>query len=150
MTELVAPEIGTDAFNLLCGKLLGSGVYRDVFECKLNDSLVVKVEIQNDNGYRTFMNVQEMHFWNMFNSIPAVKQWCAPCEFLSPDGHILLQKRVEPLRAADRASMPDKLPAFLTDLKYDNFGLLDGRIVCVDYGGCIMNPETKLRKAEWW
>ena len=33
-----------DAFNLLCGKLLGEGIHRKVFECRLRDDLVVKVE----------------------------------------------------------------------------------------------------------
>ena len=33
-----------DAFNLLCGRKIGFGIHRDVFECKVDKSLVVKVD----------------------------------------------------------------------------------------------------------
>lgn len=50
--EVTDPAIFEDAFNLLCHNKLGSGIHRDVFECRVNDKLVVKVE--NDLPWRYF------------------------------------------------------------------------------------------------
>lgn len=134
-----------DAFNLLCGKLIGQGIHRKVFECRLRDDLVVKVE--NSGDWRYFANVHEMKFWCDHSEYKKVSQWLAPCEYLSPDGRILLQRRARPI--ADQSDLPAKLPGFLTDVKADNFGLLDGRVVCVDYAMTIPNPSTALRRASW-
>lgn len=134
-----------DAFNLLCHTKLGGGIHRDVFECRIDDKLVVKVE--TDLPWRFFANVLEMKFWNDNQEYKPVAKWLAPCEYLSPDGLILLQRRCEPLRASDE--VPTKLPGFLTDVKWDNFGWLDGRIVCFDYALNIPSPSVRLRKADW-
>ena len=140
----------TDAFNMLAGAKLGSGCYRDVFECKIRPDLVVKVEIPRDSGYRTFANVAEMKFWDDHEFTPEVKKWLARCEFLSPDGLILLQERVTPATEIDLARMPNKLPAFLTDRKPDNYGWTkDGRFVCCDYAMTIKNPSLRMTRADW-
>lgn len=134
-----------DAFNLLCRDQLGKGIHRDVFECRINPKLVVKVE--NDLPWRYFANVHEMKFWNDNQHCEAIAKWLAPCEYLSPDGLILLQRRCEPLRDSDK--LPDKLPSFLTDVKKDNYGMLDGRLVCFDYALNIPSPSTRAKKVEW-
>lgn len=136
-------EVCLDAFNLLCGKLLGEGIHRKVFACKLRPDLVVKVE---EDDYRYFANVLEQKFWDDNREYKPVAKWLAPCEYLSPDGRLLLQRRVEPAREKD---LPDKMPSFLTDLKVSNFGWLDGRLVCTDYAITIPNPSIRLRKADW-
>lgn len=133
--------IAEDAFNLLCHHKLGTGIHRDVFECRINDKLVVKVE--NDLPWRYFANVHEMKFWSDNQHCEAIAKWLAPCEYLSPDGLLLVQRRCEPLRESD------KLPSFLTDVKRDNFGLLDGRIVAFDYALNISSPSARLKKANW-
>ena len=51
-----------DAFNLLCGKLLGEGIHRKVFECRLRDDLVVKVEAETD--WRYFRKRSHTMAWN--------------------------------------------------------------------------------------
>lgn len=134
-----------DAFNLLCHHKIGSGIHRDVFECRLNDKWVVKVE--NDLPWRYFANVHEMKFWNDNQYCDAIKKWLAPCEYLSPDGLLLVQHRCQPLRDSDK--LPDKLPAFLTDVKKDNWGILDGKLVCFDYALNIPSPSIRLKKADW-
>lgn len=134
-----------DAFNLLCGKLLGEGIHRKVFECRLRDDLVVKVEAETD--WRYFANVLEMRFWNDHEHYKKVADWLAPCEYLSPDGRILLQRRVSPI--IERSVLPEQVPAFLSDLKPENFGMLDGRLVCLDYALTIPNPSTRLKKVDW-
>ena len=134
-----------DGFNLLCGRKLGEGIHRTVFTCRLRTDLVVKVE--NEDDWRYFANVHEMKFWNDHEHRESVAKWLAPCEYLSPDGRILLQRRVEPIRESD--TLPDKLPSFLTDVKRDNFGWFGGRIVCFDYAMTIPTPSLRPKKVEW-
>jgi len=136
-------EVYYDTFNLLCGKQLGEGIHRKVFECKLRPELVVKVE---SSERRYFANVLEQRFWNDNQEYKPIAKWLAPCEYLSPDGRLLLQRRAEPARVKE---LPDKMPSFLTDLKVSNFGWLDGRLVCLDYAMTIPNPSARLRKADW-
>lgn len=133
-----------DAFNLLCGEKIGRGAHREVFECRIRRDLVVKVENQE---MRYFANVLEDKFWADHQFYRKVADWLAPCEYLSPDGRILLQRRATPIH--DRSQMPEKMPAFLTDLRIENFGLLDGRVVCIDYALTIPNPSTRLKPAGW-
>jgi hypothetical protein len=137
-------KVYQDAFNLLCGSLIGEGIHRRVFECAIRRDLVVKVE-DSDNRY--FANVIEQKFWDDHQYTPQVSKWLAPCEYMSPDGRILLQTRCDPVPAGMR--MPDKLPGFLSDLKRSNFGLLDGRIVCVDYAMTIPSPSVRLKRVDW-
>lgn len=137
--------IHLDAFNLLCGKLLGEGIHRKVFECKLRADLVVKVEY--NTAYRDFANVKEMAFWCDNQYYKPVAKWLAPCEFLSPDGRLLLQRRADPVPLSYK--LPDKVPSFLTDLKRENFGMLDGALVCLDYSMAINSPSARLKKAQW-
>jgi hypothetical protein len=141
-------KIFEDTFNLLCGRFIGEGVHRKVFECKLRPDLVVKVESVDDNGLRNFMNVFEMNFWDRNEYNKKVSEWLAPCEYLSPDGCILLQKKTEPV---SKNVLPDKLPAFLTDIKPTNFGMLNGKIVCIDYAMTIENPSVRMKsvKKQW-
>ena len=134
-----------DAFNLLCGEKLGSGIHRVVYECRLRDDLVVKVEISEH--WRNFSNVKEHQFWSDQREYEPVRKWLAPCEYLSPDGRISLQRRVRP--AAEGDTLPERLPGFITDVKRENFGWLDGNLVLVDYAWTIPNPSIRLRKADW-
>lgn len=136
-----------DAFELLCGNKIGTGCYRDVYECRLDRSLVVKVEIRET--WRTFTNVLEFKFWDYNRDYKGVSQWLAPCELLSPDGRVLLQKRVDILKETD-PNIPERIPAFLTDRKYSNFGWYEGRLVCCDYASTIVSPSTRLGKADFW
>ncbi len=133
-----------DAFNLLCGDLIARGCHRKVFVCNLRDDLVVKVE--NDHA-RRFANILEMEFWNDHQFYEPVAKWLAPIIMLSPDGRILLQKRCDPIPAT--YEKPDKMPAFLTDIKVANFGIFEGRLVCFDYALTIRNASARLRKVEW-
>lgn len=138
-----------DTFNMLCGDRIGRGIHREVFECKLIPTAVVKVEV-NDGAYRSFMNVNEMAFWNDNRFYSLVRKWLAPCHFLSPDGYILLQERVRPCIASDIKKLPKQLPYFLTDTKFGNYGWYQGRIVCCDYAIITPTPSVKMRKADWY
>lgn len=135
-------RITLDAFNLLCGKKIGEGIHRDVFECRIRPDLVVKVETATD--YRSFANVREELFYSENQYFKKIADWLAPIEFLSPDGRILLMKRCEPVKESD---LPAKLPTWITDIKPENFGRLDGRIVLVDYA--LTNPAPNTRLKGW-
>jgi hypothetical protein len=132
-----------DAFNLLCGNKIGEGIHRSVFYCRLRPELVVKVEAEP--AFRYFANVQEMKLWN--DAPPAMTKWLAPCRYLSPDGRILLQDLANPVPYDHK--MPEQMPSFLTDFKRENFGIIDGQLVCVDYAISIPSHSLKLKKANW-
>lgn len=148
MSRVLDERIFEDAFNLFCGDLIGSGIHRKVFECKIRDDLVVKVE-DNEPKYawRAFANAYEMRFWEDHQHYKRVADWLAPCEWMSPDGLVLLQKRVSVLPLD--YELPPQMPSFLPDIKRENYGLYEGRLVCVDYSGAIANPSVRLRKVNW-
>lgn len=137
-------EVFEEAFDLLCGPLIGEGIHRQVFTCRLREDLVVKVE---DDDYRYFANVLEQKFWDDHQYDKRISKWLAPCEYLSPDGRILLQKRATPCQEGEK--MPEKVPAFLSDLKAENFGRINGKLVCIDYAMTIPTPSLRLKKAHW-
>jgi hypothetical protein len=137
-----------DLFNLVCGKQLGEGIHRKVFECSLRDDLVVKVE--KEEVFRFFANVHEIAF---YNAVPyAAQRWLAKPDMLSPDGRILLMQRAMP--ATDLAEMPTELPAFLCDIKLENFGWVrekdTRRLVCLDYALVHFGkPSLRMCKVKW-
>jgi hypothetical protein len=65
---------------------------------------------------------------------------------ISPAGAVLIMQKADPIREAE---LPKKLPALFTDLKISNWGIINGRPVCIDYGWQRMNTNTKLEKACW-
>lgn len=104
-----------DSFNLLCGRLLGEGAFRKVYQCKLVPDLVVKVEKEPHD--RTFANVFEYNFWSEYQDVKGVGEYLAPCEGMSPNGLLLLQRKCKPVNTD---KLPKRLPEFLTDLKPEN------------------------------
>lgn len=131
--------------SVLCGSLIAEGSARKVYHCKPNSRLVVKIE----RTARSLQNVAESEIWSFVMSDKEMKKWFAPCVFISSAGTVLIQDKVEPLREKD---LPKSLPAFLVDLKIENFGMLNGHIVCCDYGtmiGSIRTASRRMVKAEW-
>ena len=65
-------------------------------------------------------------------------------------GHFLVQARTTRPTHYD---WPEKVPAYLTDLKKANFGMLNGRLVCHDYGLHMMREvgiaSRRMVKARW-
>ena len=136
-----------DIWSLLLGKKLGKGAARTVYEYAPDPRYVVKVE--SDRG--SFQNVAELKVWQAVQGTE-FERWFAPVQQISGGGIFLLMRRTEPARAAE---YPERLPAFFTDLKRPNFGMLDGKFVAHDYGTfpivMLSRALTKAtRKAEWW
>lgn len=141
--QSVSVGILRDWMNMACGKQIGSGVGRNVFVYDLNPAFVIKVEA---NG---FQNVIEWEWWQSVGTTRYAR-WFAPCRHISPTGTILLMERTLP---APRSKFPKKMPVFLGDFKYSNYGLLHGHLVCHDYGSMIAahnGLSNKMRKADWW
>jgi hypothetical protein len=134
----------SEARAILCGDLIGEGSARKVYELRTNSDYVIKIETAG----RSFQNVSEWETWQWVSGGP-LSGWFAPCEFISPCGLLLVQRKVEPLRVAE---LPPMLPAFLSDLKRENFGLLAKRVVCCDYGtahSSIRSVSKRMRRATW-
>lgn len=135
--------IDMDLFRLMCGEEIGYGIGRTVYECTIRPDLIVKIETPS----HSFQNQAEWRFWSNWQHDEDVSRWLAPCEAISPCGTVLLQRRTEPL---PKIHYPKKLPRFLTDTKRANFGILDRRLVCHDYGMIVSEIEMKLTKVDWW
>lgn len=139
------PVIHRDFFRAAIGKELGRGMSRAVYACTLNPEWVVKVEEWANN----FQNIAEWLIWSRVNGTEFAK-WFAPCHFISPNGSILIQTKTIPARERE---FPDRMPAFFTDFKRSNYGLIGKRFVCHDYGTALVidNGLTKkMRKPKWW
>lgn len=139
-------EVYRDGFNLLCGREVGRGMTRTVFECNVDKSLVVKVESAEVRTH--FQNMVEWLAWCRVAGTD-VERWFAPVVEMSPDGRLVLMKRVDPLPSRHR---PTHMPAFFTDFKPNNFGVLDGRVVCCDYGSHLLHEvgmTKRMRRVDW-
>lgn len=140
-----ASTIG-DFGYLFCGERLGQGIGREVFVLATDPTKVVKIETQA----QSFQNILEWEAWHAAKDGPTAK-WLAPCHFISPSGIVLIMDRTQPLR---RGEEPDRMPVWLTDFKRTNYGLLNGRVVCHDYGTARALDRGIASKAmksvKWW
>ena len=142
--------INKEIYGTVVGKQIGRGMSRSVFVYALDPTLVIKIEDKS----QSFQNVREWEYWQENKDYKPIAQWLAPCVAISPCGSVLIQKRVHTL---DQSRYPKTIPQFFSDTKYQNFGLLNGKFVCFDYGniplskGVIINKgKVKMVKAEWW
>lgn len=128
-------------------ELIGSGLSRKVWSSKALPDCVIKIE----DVAQSFQNIKEWELWNDMKECKEVSKWLAPCRWISPDGSILIMDRTT---VPPKKRYPDRLPKFLTDTKFQNYGLLKGRFVCHDYGSHVANTygtaSTAMRAAHWW
>jgi hypothetical protein len=142
----VKPEqfVFEEAFNMLCGDLLGEGICRKVYECKIDKTIVVKVE-KDPNAM--FQNAHEYRHWTESQFYKKAAAWLAPCISISTYGTVLLQRRVQPLQ---REQLPAEIPEFLNnDIKPSHFGMLDGRVVCCDYALLGTVLPMRMKRPKW-
>jgi len=132
--------------NFICGKKLGYGAYRDVYEFSIDNSFVIK--IAKDEEGRA-VNLLENKLWWEISETPIAK-WFAPVISVSEAGEYLIQKKIEVL---PKEQYPKKIPYFFTDTKYSNFGWLKGKgFVCCDFGSfnIFRGLNSKMKKVDWW
>jgi len=141
------------AFNLLCGEVIGRGMSRTVYDSPLLPNSVIKVE----TAAHQFQNVIEWETWERVRDTPA-SRWFAACEWISPDGIVLVMQRTRPPAPSE---FPDRVPVYLTDMKRTNYGMVGecrggvGKqlLVCHDYGTHMLfehGMTKRLKKAAWW
>lgn len=144
--EARGPITRNQAVKEWCGKLIGKGVSRNVYECKLNPDWVVKIQISND-----FCNIVEWKIWEDLCMAPWYAKWFAECLTITESGMVLIQRKV---LFPDKKTYPKKLPVFFTDLKYDNYGFIDGQLKACDYSNVLAMMTglmgRKMRNAKWW
>jgi len=123
---LIATEfLATDILLGLLGAELGAGAHRTVFEAGWCDDLVIKIETGAVGA-----NGREWEVWKDLKDTPDEK-WLCPCVMLSPGTTALVMRRAKPI--PDLSVLPTRLPWWVTDVKPENWGMLDGRPVLVDY-----------------
>lgn len=144
ITDHDAASLGTtkltEAVRFLCGEYLGRGVEREVYVCSLMPGHVVKIAL----GTNYKQNVHELALWEAARGTP-VERFLAPCFRLSEHGNWLIQRQTTPLGPGDEKKL-GRVPELMTDLKPSNFGWLDGRIVCHDYGISAMTLGRGVRR----
>jgi hypothetical protein len=121
------------ALNLFVGKRIGRGAFRRVYA--VDKYRVLKVEYTG----REFCNMMEAKVWHYVRDTP-LEDWFAPVLEIEPMGVAMLQSRTQPFdseadfKKALEETRGGILPLFFDDVHYGNFGMLDGRVVCHDYG----------------
>lgn len=124
------PILSAELMSVICGKYIGGGAYRQVFEFALNNDYVIKIE--TEGGYSNFQEFTLYEEVNgLCNSLAWVKDWFAPISWISPNGQILCMQKTEDKPGKTK---PNKVPAFFLDVKPDNFGWIGNKYVCHDYG----------------
>lgn len=118
------------------GEYRGVGTSRWVFDFLPIRNTVIKISLgcvsQNENENRIFDEVKGTSHAKWFNKV----LWC------SDDARILISPR-----AADyfTDAAPGRIPHYFSDLKPENFGWVDDKFVCIDYGLvlCGFTPSQK-------
>jgi hypothetical protein len=122
-------DVSVDLITLLCGKKIGVGGSRAVYEFNLNHKYVIKVEPHNTDS-----NITEAMIWEEVQGLKGdlawVKDWFAPIHFISPNGKVLIMERTQ-VKVKEK---PKKIPSFFMDAKPNNFGWIGNKYVCHDYG----------------
>lgn len=142
------PSLASDFVTIVCGESIGAGSFRDVFNYNTHKGYVIKLEPGS-----TDCNLVEWMIWEevkyLSGDMEWVKDWFAPVEWISPNGRILVMKKTKPTHK--KLSPPDKIPAFLWDVKLENFGWIGNKFVCHDYGQFynMINYPKKMIKANW-
>lgn len=155
MSKVLTPYIKSQLANMIMGAKLGKGAYRTVFVNRISGIGPGKKNMPNYGDKKTviklegtggnFANIIEWELWNHVADGPTAK-WFAPCYQISPSGGALIQARTYPITDAQ---LPKRVPGFFSDLKKDNWGLFEGRVVCHDYGNILWEKGSKLKVAKW-
>lgn len=129
----------SEFLHLACGELLGEGMSRTTYKYYFDDTKVIKIE----NDSKHFQNVVEWELWKNNKYCDKVSKWLAPCRYISHSGTFLIMDYARDLLEEEK---PRLLPSFVTDIKMQNLGVLNGQVVLRDYGTTFSNLNTRLKK----
>lgn len=134
------------AIKMWCGELLAKGVNRNVYELKFNRNWVVKIQISNN-----FDNVLEWEIYKAVQYCDSQEKWFAESLCITESGMVLVQRRAT---FPAKKEYPKLIPKFFTDMKYQNYGFINGQFVCVDYSNVLSMlfglAPNGMRRAKWW
>lgn len=139
-----------DFFDFFCGAELGEGTSRTVYEFRLDPMYVIKIQ-RTEKDKTAFQNVSEFDTWTNINGHhKELAKFLAPCWNISSCGRVLLMRKTEKIK--DNQRMPKKIPEFLSDTKTQNWGVIEGKVVCHDYANnhVYSKVTTKLVTPKWW
>jgi hypothetical protein len=139
-------HLAYDLSRLIVGEVISQGQYRNVFQCSLVPNSVIKITDTKSNGYA---NILEAEVWETVVNTKHDK-WFAPVLYCSPGGHFLIQKKVKEIPKSFK--FPKKVPYFFSDLKPSNFGMLNNKLVCIDYQllyNAVTLSMSKTKQAHW-
>jgi len=128
------------------GKKIGEGAHRVVYEYLPDPEWVAKVLKAGDG------NAKEIEHFAMLKA-NKLGHLVAPCRRLGKDPDVILMVRAE--RAEFEEGEMVKVPLFFPDFKPDNYGMLGGRLVAIDYErmeaptGCMRSVEWRKRGIQW-
>lgn len=145
LLDLFRNPMAREALGLLCGDRLGDGLSREVFRYGPDENYVIKFEPDASH----FQNVAEWQLWDRIQYVEKHNKWFAPCLRISHCGRILIQRYAEPIAAI---ALPAEVPSYFTDLKKENWGVIKGQPVAVDYGKHLMlerGMTNRMRRADW-
>lgn len=120
--------------------IIGSGVSRNVYRPDHEPKVVYKVEkkdsfsFQNVKEYLICDELQYTAVYSMFAKILAI----------SEDGGIVVQEYARDVTDEEYERWLDgKCPWFVTDIKKDNVGVINGKVVIRDYGSSILTKNFR-------
>lgn len=125
-------------------QLIGMGLTRDVYHYSTQPNLVIKVE-RNNNRRNSFQNVKEYLFTKELEYCEEIKHIAKTID-ISENGKYIIQEYARDVTDDEWTKfIADVSPSFLTDLKRENVGVIDDRIVVRDYGSSIMTNRFKMK-----
>ena len=115
--------------ELTIGEELGSGSFRRTYELLQEPGNVLK--LQYSRGAHNSME------WEIWQAVRGTKweKWFCPCVRIDSWGSALVMRRAVPFNSErEFLAKIKRVPSFFDDVKWGNWGMLDGRPVCIDYG----------------
>ncbi len=129
----ILKETKNSLYNMIVGKFIGEGISRKVYQHNVDESLVVKIQYSRYEHINHQQNYNEWVIWSIVKDLgDEYSKWFVPCVNISNDYNILIQKKTEPVQSY--IEQLNEIPEFLEDVHANNFGVLNGKIVCHDYG----------------
>lgn len=124
--------------NFTLGKKLGGGMSREVFVNRADPNTIIKVE---NSGIHN-QNTMEWLIWEQFKHVKSIAKWLCPCHTSSYNGTFLIMDYARDMLPDEK---PKKVPEFISDVKLENFGILNGKPVLRDYGTITLALHDKLK-----
>lgn len=144
VNEAFSCTTARDLRDLILGDYMMTGTHRIVYGHAADDTCVIKME----RYYNSFRNVMEWEVWKEVRDTPFAR-WFAPILAISANGRFIVQKRTTPL---PKEKLPTEIPAFMADIKAENWGLYKGKPICHDYANNLLIAKgmtNRLKKADW-